>query len=64
MPKKKTKKAAAKRFKLTANGKLKYTRAGRGHLLTSKSRNRKRMLRKAGVLGPADESRIRELLQT
>ncbi|TFH17711.1 MAG: 50S ribosomal protein L35 [Lentisphaerales bacterium] len=63
MPKKKTKKAAAKRFKITASGKVKYAHAGRGHLLSGKTRKRKRGLRKAGIVCPADEKRILTLLQ-
>ena len=44
----KTKKAIAKRFRLTKNGKLKYGKANRGHLLGHKSRKRKRQLRGGG----------------
>jgi len=62
MPKKKTKKAAAKRFKKTANGKLKYSKAGRGHLQSSKTRQRKRALRHAGVLSSVEEKRVKKLL--
>ena len=61
MPKMKTNKAAAKRFKKTANGKLKYSKAGTGHLLSSKSRKRKRNLRKAGVVDQADEKRLKAI---
>ncbi len=53
MPKMKTSSGAAKRFKKTASGKLKYAKAGSGHLLSSKSRKRKRKLRSAGILGKA-----------
>ncbi len=62
MPKKKTNKAAAKRFKVTATGKLVYAKAGSGHLLTSKSRKRKRSLRKPGVLSAAETKRVSRLL--
>lgn len=62
MPKKKTKKSAAKRFRRTASGKLKFAHGGKSHLLGGKTRKRKRHLRKAGVLSKADESRIGELL--
>lgn len=64
MPKKKTNKAAAKRVKVTALGKLKYSRAGSGHLMSSKTRKRKRVLRKPGVLSHAENARIKELLST
>jgi large subunit ribosomal protein L35 len=50
MPKKKTSKSVSKRVKVTAGGKIKFKRPGRGHLLTGKSRKRKRALRKSGIL--------------
>ena len=62
MPKKKTNKAAAKRFKRTASGKLKYSKAGSGHLLTSKSRKRKRSLRGKAILCKAENVRITKML--
>ncbi len=62
MPKKKTNKAAAKRFKITAGGRLTFAKSGRGHLLDAKSRKRKRQLRRVGVVCPADHDRIKELL--
>jgi large subunit ribosomal protein L35 len=64
MPKKKTNKSAAKRFKVTAGGKLKYAKAGSGHLLSSKSRKRKRNLRSAGVLSKTENKRVSELLSS
>lgn len=45
MPKMKTSSAAKKRFKLTGTGKIKRQKANRSHILTSKSRKRKRNLR-------------------
>lgn len=63
MPKKKTKKAAAKRFRKTASGKVKYSHAGKGHLLGGKTRKRKRGLRQPGIVAKADENRILALLQ-
>ncbi len=50
MPKMKTRKAAAARFKVTGTGKLKRNRPGRRHKLTKKSSNRKRHLKKAGLV--------------
>jgi large subunit ribosomal protein L35 len=44
MPKMKTHRAAAKRYKVTANGKIKRRHAFRGHILTKKSAERKRRL--------------------
>ena len=58
MPKRKTKKAAAKRFKKTATGKLLYAKSGTGHLLSGKSRKRKRQLRRTGVLEGGAAKRV------
>ena len=62
MPKMKTKRGAAKRFKVTGSGKVKRSRAYRRHMLTTKSRKRKRHLRKAGLVSPANERAIKSLL--
>ena len=62
MPKKKTNKAAAKRFKVSANGKIKYSKAGSGHLLAGKTRKRKRNLRAPGSLAKAEHRRVTTLL--
>ena len=50
MPKLKTNKSARKRFKLTKRGKLKGWKPGRRHLLTSKSSDRKRGLRRSSTI--------------
>ena len=62
MPKMKTRKAAAKRYSVTASGKIKYKRQGLRHILIKKSTKRKRKLRKAGIISPAEIKRIRKLL--
>ncbi len=62
MPKKKTNKSAAKRFRVTASGRLSFAKSGRGHLLGGKSRKRKRQLRRTGLVAPADHARIKEML--
>ena len=62
MPKKKTKKSAAKRFRRTGGGRLKYGKPGRGHLLTSKTTKRKRGLRATGILSRTEERRINTLI--
>ncbi len=62
MPKLKTKKGIKKRFKVSKNGKVKYRRAGKGHILTKKSRKRKRKLRTTGILEGADAKKIKEFL--
>jgi large subunit ribosomal protein L35 len=58
----KTKKAVAKRFKITATGKVLRSHAGRRHLLESKTAKRKRHLAKPEVLDPTDVARIKENL--
>jgi large subunit ribosomal protein L35 len=62
MPKAKTSRSAAKRFKKTAGGKIARRKALHGHLLTSKTRKRKRHLRKAGLVDKADAKRMARLL--
>ncbi|MBL7081078.1 MAG: 50S ribosomal protein L35 [Candidatus Omnitrophica bacterium] len=59
----KTHKGTAKRFKLSKKGKIKHSGAGKSHLLTGKSRKRKRMLRKARSLQTkGQKQQIRRLL--
>lgn len=59
MPKMKTKSAAKKRFKVTANGKVKFKRAGKRHQLGHrKSAKRKLRLRAAGYVDPSSVKRI------
>ncbi|MBN2309623.1 MAG: 50S ribosomal protein L35 [Candidatus Hydrogenedentes bacterium] len=62
MPKIKTNKSAAKRFRKSKGGKFKRHMAFARHLMTGKSANRKRKLRKALVLGAADMQRVRRML--
>ncbi|MFT8395854.1 50S ribosomal protein L35 [Propionibacterium sp.] len=62
MPKMKTHSGAKKRFKTTGSGKLKFMRAGTGHLNEHKSSRRKRRLSVDGVLSPADAKKARKLL--
>lgn len=62
MPKMKTNRAAAKRFSITASGKVKVKRAFGRHILTKKSRKRKRRLRGAHYLSPSDVGRVRKLM--
>ena len=54
MPKMKTSRAAAKRFKVTGTGKLKRAKAYKSHILTKKSTKRKRNLRKSTVVDHAN----------
>ena len=62
MPKMKTHRGAAKRFKVTKNGKLKYRKSNRAHILTKKTTKRKRQLRGAAYLAAADTPRIKRLI--
>ena len=59
MPKIKTRRGAAKRFKLTAKGRLARKKAFRNHLLTKQSPKRKRNLRSGGLVDSVDEPRIK-----
>jgi len=62
MPKMKTHRGAAKRFRKTGSGKLVRTRANKQHILTKKSTRRKRRLRKSALVDPVDAKRLKELL--
>ena len=62
MPKLKSKKGTKKRIKITKTGKVKYGKANKRHILTSKPRKRKRQNKGTAVLAKADQNRIRELL--
>ena len=62
MPKVKTNKSAAKRFKRTGTGKIARRKSLKGHLLTSKTRKRKRRLRKSVIVDKADARRMGRLL--
>jgi len=62
MPKMKSKRGAAKRFKRTANGKVKRHHNYKDHILTKKSTKRKRKLRKAGLVSKADMGRMKRAL--
>jgi len=63
MPKMKTLKAASKRFKRTASGKIKRNKAFASHILKKKSTKRKRNYRRSTVLTSSDEKRIKEMIQ-
>ncbi|MFQ6104769.1 MAG: 50S ribosomal protein L35 [Candidatus Glassbacteria bacterium] len=62
MPKLKSNRAAMKRFKITGRGKIKSKRAYLRHMLTKKSKKRKRHLRRPGIIKGPDEKRIRLLI--
>ncbi len=62
MPKMKTKSAAKKRFTLTASGRIKRKHAYKSHILTKKSKKRKRNLTKTTLVHKADEKNIKAML--
>ncbi len=62
MPKMKTKRAAAKRFKVTGTGKLKRNKAYRRHILTKKSPKTKRNLRKQEVVDVSNVKNMKKIL--
>jgi len=63
MPKMKTKSGAKKRFKLTGTGKVKRKHAFKSHILTKKTKKRKRNLTKLTVVHPTNEKAILDLLK-
>ena len=62
MQKRKSHKGAAKRFGVTASGKIKYNSSPHRHILTKKSPKRKRNLRAGGLLKPMDAKKVKKLL--
>ena len=62
MPKQKTHKGVKKRFRVTANGKVKHRMAGTSHLAVRMSQKRKRNLRGTGCVAAVEAKRIREAL--
>lgn len=62
MPKIKTNRGAAKRFRLTGTGKVRRQKAYTSHILTKKSTKRKRKLRGTTIASKADSKRIKRML--
>ena len=62
MPKIKTNRAAAKRFKKTGTGKIVYKKSCAGHMLTRKTTKRKRSLRQPHLIAKSDQKEIKRLL--
>lgn len=62
MPKMKTNRGAAKRFKATGSGKIKRNKAYSSHILTKKSTKRKRNLRKSGLIADSDVKAVKRML--
>jgi large subunit ribosomal protein L35 len=62
MPKIKTHRGAAKRFSLTGTARVRRSKAYASHILTTKTRKRKRNLRKTAILDKTDERQIKRLI--
>jgi large subunit ribosomal protein L35 len=62
MPKLKTHRGAAKRFSLTANGKVKRSKAFASHILTKKTTKRKRTYRRSAIVDSTNQKAIKRLI--
>jgi large subunit ribosomal protein L35 len=62
MPKMKTRRSAAKRFKLTGTGRIRRNKAHHRHMLIRRSNSTKRKMRNAGFVCRAEENRVRRML--
>ena len=62
MPKLKTHRGAAKRFKVTASGRFKRSKAYKSHILTKKTTKRKRKLDTRTTVSPSDQRRVAQML--
>ncbi|HJP18787.1 MAG TPA: 50S ribosomal protein L35 [Nitrospinota bacterium] len=62
MPKLKTNRGAAKRFKTTGSGKIKRSKAYLRHILTSKTTKQKRNLRAGSTISKVDSPRVKRML--
>ena len=62
MPKIKTKRSAAKRFKKTGGGKFVFRKSGHSHILTKKTRKRKRYLKRDTIISDSLMKQIRRML--
>ncbi|MBL37476.1 MAG: 50S ribosomal protein L35 [Xanthomonadales bacterium] len=62
MPKMKSNRGAAKRFRATGSGRIKRKHAFHSHILTKKDTKRKRRLRSTSMVSSADEKAIRKML--
>ncbi len=62
MPKMKTHRGAAKRFKVTGSGKIKKAKAYKSHILEKKSAKRKRNLRKSNLVSAAETKNVKQMI--
>ncbi len=63
MPKVKTNSSAKKRFKVTGTGEITFQKSFKRHILTKKSKKRKRALRIDGIVAPANKDFVMRLLR-
>ena len=62
MPKMKTKRGAAKRFKVTASGRIKHKKTNLRHILTKKNSKRKRNLRQKGMIDKSNQKQVKAMI--
>jgi large subunit ribosomal protein L35 len=62
MPKQKTRRGAAKRFRLTGTGKLRRNKANHRHMLIRRTNSAKRKMRKSGLVENPDQKKVRRML--
>ncbi|OGF97741.1 MAG: 50S ribosomal protein L35 [Candidatus Glassbacteria bacterium RBG_16_58_8] len=62
MPKLKSKRGAVKRFRVTASGKVKRQSSHHSHILTKKTRKRKRQLRQTKLVNASDMQHVKRML--
>jgi len=62
MPKIRTNRSAAKRFRTTGTGKVRRNKAFKSHILTKKPRKRKRKLRQGGLVDPTNERQVKRMI--
>jgi large subunit ribosomal protein L35 len=62
MPKMKSRRGAAKRFRLTGSGKVRRSKSFGSHILTKKSSKRKRNLRKNDLVAKADQKKVKGMI--
>ena len=62
MPKQKTRRSAAKRFRLTGTGKIKRNKANHSHMLIRRSKSTKRKKRQPDIVDASEEKRVRRMI--
>ena len=62
MPKQKTRRSAAKRFRLTGTGKIRRNKANHSHMLIRRSNSVKRKMRQSDIVDASEEKRVRRML--